>query len=145
MDIDEDAVSLGDDNTYEDARQFYADHGFEGDEDLRMKIVRDRNSKKLIIDQIDYAKKVVERFGQQNAKPTYVPLPVGYQPKANEGTAKPEQRSYYQSIIGSLLYLALGTRPDIVHAVIMMSQFMVNPSEDHINKGLHIEIGRAHV
>jgi hypothetical protein len=25
---------------------------------------------------------------------TYVPLPVGYQPKANEGTAKPEQRSY---------------------------------------------------
>jgi hypothetical protein len=105
---------------------------------LRMKIVRDRSNKKLIIDQIDYAKKVVERFGQQNAKPTYVPLPVGYQPKANEGTAKPEQRSYYQSIIGSLLYLALGTRPDIVHAVIMMSQFMVNPSEDHINKSLHI-------
>jgi hypothetical protein len=25
-----------------------------------------------------------------------------------------------------------------VHAVIMMSQFMVNPSEDHINKSLHI-------
>ena len=52
--------------------------------------------------------------------------------------AKPEQRSYYQSIIGSLLFLALGTRPDIVHAVIMMSQFMVNPSEDHINRSLHI-------
>jgi hypothetical protein len=36
------------------------------------------------------------------------------------------------------LFLALGTRPDIVHAVIMMSQFMVNPSEEHINKALHI-------
>ena len=95
---------------------------------LRMKIVRDRIHKKLIIDQINYAKKVVEHFGQQNAKPTYTPLPVGYQPKANQGMAKPEQRSYYQSIIGSLLFLALGTRPDIVHAVIMMSQFMVNPS-----------------
>ena len=58
---------------------------------LHMKIVRNRNSKKLITDQIDYAKKVVECFGQQNAKPTYVPLPVGYQPKANEGTAKTEQ------------------------------------------------------
>ena len=33
MDVDEDTVSLGDDDTYEDARQFYADHGFEGDED----------------------------------------------------------------------------------------------------------------
>jgi hypothetical protein len=90
----------------------------------------------------NYAKKVVEHFGQQNAKPTYVPLPVGYQPKANEGTAKPEQRSYYQSIIGSLLYLALGTRPDIVHAVIMMSQFMVNPSEDHINKFTHSSLSQ---
>jgi hypothetical protein len=76
---------------------------------LHMKIVRNRKEQKLIIDQIDYAKMVVERFGQQNAKPTYVPLPVGYQPKANEGTARPEQRCYYQSIIGSLLYLALGT------------------------------------
>ena len=57
---------------------------------LCMKIVRDRSSKKLIIDQIDYAKKVVEHFGQQNTKPTYVPLPVGYQPKANEGTTKPD-------------------------------------------------------
>ena len=37
-----------------------------------------------------------------------------------------------------MLYLALGTQLDIVHAVIMMSQFMVNPSEDYINKGLHI-------
>ena len=33
MDVDEDAVSLGDDDVYEDARQFYADHGFIGDED----------------------------------------------------------------------------------------------------------------
>ena len=39
---------------------------------LCMKIVRDRIQKKLIIDQIDYTKKVVECFGQQNAKPTYM-------------------------------------------------------------------------
>src|SRR5260370_25281693 len=105
---------------------------------LKMQIVRDRKKKKLIVDQISYAKKVVERFGQQNAKPTNTPLPVGYIPKANEGVVEPKQRTYYQSIIGSLLYLALGTRPDIAHAVILMSQFMVNPSEDHIQKSLHI-------
>src|SRR5258707_14379256 len=103
-----------------------------------MKIVRNRKQKKLIIDQIDYTKKIIECFGQQNAKPTHPPLPVGYIPKANEGQCKPEQQSYYQSIIGSLLYLTLCTRPDIVHVVIMMSQFMVNPSEDHIQKSLHI-------
>jgi hypothetical protein len=52
--------------------------------------------------------------------------------------ATPQQRTYYQSIIGSLLYLALGTRPDIAFAVICMSQFCANPSEDHIAKALYI-------
>ena len=49
-----------------------------------------------------------------------------------------QERSYYQSIIGSLLYLTLGTRYDITQAVIMMSQFMVNPSREHIAKALYI-------
>ena len=105
---------------------------------LGMKIVRDRRNQLLTIDQIDYAMKVVKRFGQENAKPARTPLPAGYVPKPNDGTATSEQRSYYQSIIGSLLYLTLGTRPDIAYAVIMMSQFMVNPSEEHIQKALYI-------
>ena len=36
------------------------------------------------------------------------------------------------------MIITLGTQPDIVHAVIMMSQFMVNPSMNHINRSLHI-------
>ena len=105
---------------------------------LGMKIVQDRQNQLLTIDQIDYAMKVVKHFGQENAKPARTPLPAGYVPKPNNGTATSEQRSYYQSIIGSLLYLTLGTHPDIAYAVIMMSQFMVNPSEEHIQKALYI-------
>ena len=105
---------------------------------LGMKIFQDRKRKLIIIDQIEYAKKIVNRFGQENAKPARTPLPAGYIPKPNDKQATSEQRSYYQSIIGSLLYLTLGTRPDIAHAVIMMSQFMVNPSEEHIQKALYI-------
>ena len=92
----------------------------------------------IVLDQIDYAKKVVERFGQSNAKPCRTPLPAGYVPAEFKGMATSTQRSYYQSIIGSLLYLCLGTRFDITNAVILMSQFMVNPSEEHINKSLYI-------
>ena len=32
----------------------------------------------------------------------------------------------------------LGTRPDIAFPVIKMSQFMSNPTEDHLKKALHI-------
>ena len=107
---------------------------------LGMKIRRDRKIGTLSIDQIDYAKKIVQRFGQENCHDVATPLPGGYKPQSQspDQKADPQRVNYYQSIIGSLLYLTLGTRPDIAYAVILMSQFMVNPSEDHIKKALHI-------
>ena len=44
----------------------------------------------------------------------------------------------YQAVIGSLLYLMLSTRPDIAYAVIKMSQFSANPSQEHLDKAMHI-------
>ena len=104
----------------------------------------------MTIDQIDYAKKVVQRFGQENCHNVATPLPGGYKPEPqkpldengkpnpNYKKATPQDIHQYQSIIGSLLYLTLGTRPDIAYAVILMSQYMVDPSKEHINKSLHI-------
>jgi len=37
----------------------------------------------------------------------------------------------YRQIIGSLMYLAVGTRPDIAFAVSNLSQFLENPSTKH--------------
>jgi hypothetical protein len=107
---------------------------------LGMKILRDRKNKILKIDQIDYAKKIVERFGQSNCHDVATPLPGGYKPQSRSDGKKatPEQINLYQSIIGSLLYLTLGTRPDIAFAVILMSQFMANPSTEHTMKALYI-------
>ena len=48
---------------------------------LGMKIQRDRKNKTLTIDQIDYAKKVVQRFGQENCHNVATPLPGGYKPE----------------------------------------------------------------
>ena len=49
-----------------------------------------------------------------------------------------ELRSCFQMVIGSLLYLMLGTRPDIAFAVTHLSRHSVNPSQDHLNKALYI-------
>jgi hypothetical protein len=37
----------------------------------------------------------------------------------------------YRELIGSLMYAAIGTRPDIAFAVSMLSQFMANPGKVH--------------
>ena len=37
----------------------------------------------------------------------------------------------YSQIIGSLMYLASATRPDISFAVCKLSRFVLNPGDDH--------------
>ena len=43
-----------------------------------------------------------------------------------------------QSIIGSLLYLMIGTRPDIAYAVTKLMQFAANPSQEHLTSAKYI-------
>jgi len=43
-----------------------------------------------------------------------------------------------QTVIGSLLYLTLGTRPDIAFAVTKLAQYAARPTQEHLNKALYI-------
>ncbi|KAJ2973122.1 hypothetical protein NUW54_g12124 [Trametes sanguinea] len=103
---------------------------------LRMRIQRSGST--IRIDQCAYLEKVLQRCGMQNAKSAPTPLPAGYHPMPNTGTADSTLRSRFQTVIGSLLYIMLGTRPDIAFAVTKLSQFAANPSQEHLNKALYI-------
>ena len=103
---------------------------------LRMRITRKNG--KIYIDQTTYLQKVLLRFGMTNSRFAATPLPQGYKPLNNDATPDPILRSKFQSVIGSLLYLMLGTRPDIAYAVTHLSQFTVNPSREHLDKALYI-------
>ena len=49
-----------------------------------------RNLKgQILIDQVDYLHKVLQRFNLQNAKTVPTPLPEGYQPMPNKGSPNP--------------------------------------------------------
>ena len=37
----------------------------------------------------------------------------------------------YVSVVGSLMYVMVYTRPDIAHAVGVVSRYMANPGKDH--------------
>ena len=93
----------------------------EAKEYLGMWITRDHIKKTLKLDQISYSDKVVKHFKLNDAKIACTPLPSGYNPMPNMTQSTPHLRSRYQSVIGSLLYIMLGTRPDVAQAVIKMS------------------------
>jgi hypothetical protein len=105
---------------------------------LRMRIVREGS--KVHIDQCAYLETVLQRCGMQNSKSAATPLPAGYMPQKvdEDATIDPELRSHYQTVIGSLLYLTLGTRPDIAFAVTKLAQFAARPSQEHLTKALYI-------
>ncbi|RXW19436.1 hypothetical protein EST38_g6420 [Candolleomyces aberdarensis] len=64
---------------------------------------------KIQLDQTKYLEKVLERFGMANAKPARTPMIEGYYPEKYEGPNNAVLTRKYQSVIGSLLYLMLGT------------------------------------
>jgi hypothetical protein len=103
---------------------------------LRMRIVKSKG--RILIDQVDYLHKVLQRFKLINAKTVPTPLPEGYQPLPNKDSPNPELRSQFQQVIGSLLYIMIGTQPDIAYAVTKLSQFTANPNQDHLDRVLYI-------
>jgi hypothetical protein len=74
---------------------------------LHMHIVKLKGH--ILIDQVDYLHKVLQRFKLINAKTVPTPLPEGYQPLPNKDPPNPELCSQFQQVIGSLLYIMIGT------------------------------------
>lgn len=107
---------------------------------LGMRITRDRSKKLLTIDQQNYTESIISRFQMDNAKPRRTPLPEGiHLQKGPPGyRAEASKRTYYQQMIGSLIYLMIGTRPDIAWAVSRLSQYMQDPTAEHITAVHHV-------
>ena len=105
---------------------------------LHMKVHRDGS--KINLDQCAYLETVLEPCRMQNCKSAATPLLAGYMSESvSPDTAiNPELQRHYQMVIGSLLYLMIGTRPDIAFAVTKLAQFAARPSEEHFNKALYI-------
>ena len=92
----------------------------------------------VMLDQRAYLDKVLEHFSMTNAKSVPTPLPSNWVPKLAKRKVSPGLLGSYQSIIGLLLYLMIGTRPDVAYAVTKLVQFTANPSQEHLNSAKYI-------
>ena len=101
---------------------------------LGIRITRNRNADPpfLILDQEKFAKTIASRISGP-AKRATTPMSSQEKLTRSDGQAGRKSIATYQSIIGSLMYLMLGTRPDLAYAVGKLSRFSSNPSEEHIH------------
>ena len=88
--------------------------------------------------QADYVNKVLHRFSMENVKAISTPLPSHLKltkevcPKTQEEEDK-MSNVHYALAIGSLMYAMVCTRPDIAHAVEVVSRYMSHPGIEHWN------------
>ena len=79
-----------------------------------------------------YIEKLLQRYGLQDANAVSTPVDLNVKLVADDGHSKPVDKVRYQSMVGSLLYAAVATRPDISQAVRVLSKFNSAPTEAHL-------------
>jgi hypothetical protein len=102
---------------------------------LQMKVTRDRIKRTLILDQERYIEKVLSQFNMTQCKELDTPASPERLTDEDSPTTIEEQMIMkdkpYMNLVGSILYAAITTRPDIAFAVNLVSRFMQNPGEIH--------------
>ena len=85
-----------------------------------------------MIDQQAYIENVLKRFELLDANSTNTSLPAGIHFEKSKEPVALNTKTYYQQIIGTLIYATIGTRPNIPFVATRLSQFNNNPTQEHI-------------
>jgi hypothetical protein len=108
-----------------------------------MEIHRDRPSRCLCLSQSQHIANLLQEHGLQDSKPVSTPLNPGSRLSTSmspqNASEAAEMRQYpYISVVGSLMYLAVTTRPDIAYAAGVLARFNSNPGPAHWQAAKHV-------
>ena len=107
-------------------------------------IQRDRAQRTLFIQQAQYLSAILRRFGLESCNPVRIPLPASTRLTRELDVNTPNDtflstlgHKSYRAIVGSLMYLMTGTRPDIAFLCQQLSQFLSKPTRAHMAAAKH--------
>jgi hypothetical protein len=89
---------------------------------LRMEVTYNQKEGFLQLSQVGYAEKILERFNMTKAKPVATPLALGVNLDAEDTDL--DHQFPYREAVGSLMYLMLGTGPDLCFSIGMLSRYL---------------------
>ncbi|CAN0442910.1 unnamed protein product, partial [Discosporangium mesarthrocarpum] len=103
---------------------------------LGMDIVRDHSTGVLLVLQYRYIHAILERFNMAHCNPSATPGDGVFPPAGTLLDIK--TTTYYQELVGSLIYLVSCTRPDIAYAVMQLSRIQNKPSTANLTAGKRV-------
>lgn len=104
---------------------------------LQIHLMRDWERRTIKLSQSRHIEDLLQVFGQTNVKPYRVPMDgsIDLSPK---GSPTFHKREDYMSLVGSLLYLSMATRPDIAYAAGVLCRYNNAPTINHWNAALRV-------
>ncbi|THH19984.1 hypothetical protein EUX98_g8666 [Antrodiella citrinella] len=106
---------------------------------LGLHVDRNRPKHSITLHQSKYIRTILDRFHQADAHTVSTPLDQSAKLCARTNIATGTSPEFpYANAIGSLMYAAVSTRPDISYAVQTLSQFTSNFDQSHINAVKHV-------
>src|SRR5277367_6413321 len=110
---------------------------------LGMRVQQDLGIGTIRLTQRPYWEHVVNRFCLEHITPRNTPLPAGIQLDSNMSPKTDSERKamddkQYRSILGSVMWGQLATRPDLSFSVSLLARFQANPGIDHWNALMHV-------
>ena len=88
--------------------------------------------------QKQYIEKVLTKFGMTERKPKVTPMASGQEKVAETESPELTDPTLYRAIVGSLIYVMAGTRPDLCYMVTKLSQNMAKPTETNLAAAKHV-------
>jgi len=76
--------------------------------------------------------KVLQRLNMQEGNKVHTPMESQRRKVAPKDNDKLIDQREYQSLVGSLMYVAVGTRPDLAFAISVLSKYNSKPTTDHL-------------
>ncbi|CAI7897750.1 unnamed protein product [Closterium sp. NIES-54] len=102
---------------------------------IGMHVERDLDHRWLKLHQEKFIKELGEKYGIENKRKVATPLPEELKlvKAAEDEGVEAEEQQQFQSLVGSLLYAAVHTRPDISFSVGQLARVEQNPSEEQVD------------
>jgi len=99
---------------------------------LGNKIVVESGKYVVSMDQSEYIQQILEKFDMLKSHAVATPMVTRLSESDRGDELSTEEKSQYRVIVGSVLYLACWTRPDIAFAVSELSRFVSDPGSVHM-------------
>ena len=103
---------------------------------LGMRIIRNKEEGTITLSQTSFIETILDRFGMSACKSIRTPMDANQKLSkqmgvCTAGEAEDMQGVPYQQLIGSIMYLMVGSRPDIAFSVGVLCQYMQKPGVEH--------------